>query len=95
MKEECVIFCPAQVKAPNFCIVVPDFMVGRFFQCSSGFVDVAHILFTEDGPTLHQGYLKFIEFFSQYAKVHGVSNGGILYVFQGVILCSITGSGLI
>ncbi len=41
--------------------------------------NVKHILLTGGEPTLHPNYLEYIRLFSEYAKVHMISNGSILY----------------
>lgn len=41
--------------------------------------NVNHILITGGEPTIHPNYLKYITIFSEYAKVHMISNGSLLY----------------
>ncbi len=41
--------------------------------------NVRNILLTGGEPTIHPKYLNYIELFSQYAKVHMISNGSLLF----------------
>lgn len=48
--------------------------------------NVKNILLTGGEPTLHPNYLKYIDVFSEYANVHMISNGSILYNHDANVL---------
>lgn len=48
--------------------------------------NVNDILLTGGEPTLHPNYLKYIDIFSEYANVHMITNGSILYNQDAAVL---------
>lgn len=78
LTNKCNYKCPFCYKsAKDIGEFISDEMIRKINNIISN--KITHVLFTGGEPTLHPHYLNYLALFSQYAKVHMITNGSVLY----------------
>ena len=89
LTNTCNYRCPFCYKnASNKGEFISESIINELQKKISGKVN--NILLTGGEPTLHPNYLKYINAFSSYAKVHMITNGSVLYKHDPKILSKLT-----
>lgn len=85
----CNYYCPFCYKNANR---TGEFMSRQIFDTlyQTIYGNVKNILLTGGEPTLHPEYLSFINVLTEFADVHMISNGSVLFEHDPSILCKLS-----